>query len=348
MSEKLERIIAAEKIGPYLIAETAYAHEGDYDYLWRQCDAVGPPAVDAIKFHLLLDLDSYMKADHPIYEATKAWLFDRGQWNVLFNRAKQRGLDLIVLADDESSLQWLRSQLPLVDAVEIHSTGLNDLHLLNLAGELGKPVFLGVGGSTLDEISLALATLKQAPVVLMYGYQSYPTDYRKLNLALMPKLGRVFEAALGYADHTAYDDVENELITIMGYVLGAPIIEKHFVLEKGVARTDYEAAVAPTDLEGLKNKLEMVAVCLGQGKVVFSPETQRYRQPGLMKKVPVARHELAKGQQLQLADLIFKRIGDQTTVRPTDIDIMLGMELLYALEPDEVVDFSKLQLRNGD
>jgi N,N'-diacetyllegionaminate synthase len=342
MSTKLKRILRGKK-EPYLIAETAYAHEGSYDYLCRQVDAVDFRYVDALKFHLLLDIDGYMRKDHHEYEAIKQWLFDREQWAEIIARAQRRGIDVIALADDEASLIWLQTGQSLIDAVEIHSTGLNDLHLLKLAGQLGKPVFLGIGGSTLDEINLALAALRQVPVVLMYGYQSYPTDYRKLNLRLIPKLSELYEVTAGYADHTAYDDPENELVTVMGYILGAPIIEKHFVLEKGMPRSDYESAVSVADLRSLKKRLELVSDCLGQGTVTFSTAEQAYRQPGLMKKVPLARTALLKGDRLQLADVILKRIGSKAYTGPTDIYTLLGMEISRDIAPDETLDFSNLR-----
>jgi N,N'-diacetyllegionaminate synthase len=341
MYGKLERIFAGG-FEPYLIAETAYAHEGNYDYLCRQIDVIDSRYIDALKFHLLLDIDSYMSKDHPEYETVKAWLFTREQWAEIIGRAKRRGVDVIVLADDEASLVWIQSEPSLVDAVEIHSTGLNDLHLLELAVRLSKPVFLGIGGSTLDEISLALSNLEKVPVVLMYGYQSYPTDYRKLNLALMAKLSVLFKKVIGYADHTAYDDPENELITLMGYISGAPIIEKHFVLEKGAIRSDYESAVAVADLARLKTKLELVSDCMGQGIPSFSAAERAYGQSGLMKKVPVARVALAKGRRLQAADVVFKRTGAKTRIRPADIYSMLGREVSQAILPGESIDFGKL------
>jgi N,N'-diacetyllegionaminate synthase len=269
MPTKLERILNGKK-EPYLIAETAYAHAGNYDYLRRQIDDVDFRYVDALKFHILLDIDAYMRKDHPQYEMITQWLFDREKWAEILALTKRRGIDVIALADDEASLIWLQTIASLLDAVEIHSPGLNDLHLLKLAGQLDKPVFLGIGGSTLDEINLALAALQQAQVVLMYGYHSYPIDCRKLNLRIIPKLSGLYEVITGYADHTAYDDPENELVPVMGYILGAPIIEKHFVLEKGIPRTDYETAVSATDLRSLKKKLELVSDCLGQGAPGFS------------------------------------------------------------------------------
>jgi len=52
---------------PYIIGETAYNHEGDIDYLYRTIDEISELELDAIKFHFLLNLDSYMHTSHHEY-----------------------------------------------------------------------------------------------------------------------------------------------------------------------------------------------------------------------------------------------------------------------------------------
>ena len=39
---------------PYIIAETAYNHEGDVNYLYKMIDEIAELELNAIKFHLLL------------------------------------------------------------------------------------------------------------------------------------------------------------------------------------------------------------------------------------------------------------------------------------------------------
>ena len=75
---------------PYLIAETAYNHKGDIKYLLEMIDDIAEIKANAIKIHLLLNIDSYMKKTHPLYQTIKQWIFTENQWNdVLSYTAKK-------------------------------------------------------------------------------------------------------------------------------------------------------------------------------------------------------------------------------------------------------------------
>ncbi|RMH72099.1 MAG: N-acetylneuraminate synthase, partial [Gemmatimonadetes bacterium] len=51
---------------PYIIGETAYHHEGDMDYLIRMIDDMAEMGLNAVKFHLMFDPESYMQKKHPL------------------------------------------------------------------------------------------------------------------------------------------------------------------------------------------------------------------------------------------------------------------------------------------
>ena len=53
---------------PYLIAETAYNHEGDFSYLKRMVDGIAHTGANAVKFHMLLNPESYMQRKHPLID----------------------------------------------------------------------------------------------------------------------------------------------------------------------------------------------------------------------------------------------------------------------------------------
>ena len=53
---------------PYIIGETAYLHEGDINYLNKMVDEIAEIELNAVKFHLMLDPESYMQKKHPLME----------------------------------------------------------------------------------------------------------------------------------------------------------------------------------------------------------------------------------------------------------------------------------------
>ena len=59
---------------PYVIAETAYSFEGSKQYLLDSINNV-PDEVNAIKFHLLFDMDEYMVGHYTVLrDLLKKWL----------------------------------------------------------------------------------------------------------------------------------------------------------------------------------------------------------------------------------------------------------------------------------
>lgn len=56
---------------PYIIGETAYNHEGDINYLYKMIDEIAELELNAVKFHLMLNPESYMQKKHPLMRETR-------------------------------------------------------------------------------------------------------------------------------------------------------------------------------------------------------------------------------------------------------------------------------------
>ena len=212
-----------QKQKPYIIGETAYNHEGDFDYLYRMIDEIAEVGLNAVKFHLLLNPESYMQKKHPLIPEIKKWIFDENQWDAIINHSNKKELDVIALCDDVESLEYINKSKLDIYAVELHATGLNDHFLLEEAAKFGGTTILGIGGSTVGEIEYATEFLKarqKKDIVLIYGFQNYPTDYANINLSKMLKIEDLFDLPVGYADHTAFDDPNNEIVSVMAVMMG--------------------------------------------------------------------------------------------------------------------------------
>jgi len=173
-------MIENQEMTPYIIAETAYNHEGDIKYLHQMIDEIASLKLNAIKFHLLLNLDSYMKKSHPLYKKVKQWIFTENQWNEIISHALKKNLKIIVLCDDVESIRYIIQKKKKVVAIELHATSLNDFFMLTEAAKFDGCIILGIGGSSLNDISYAVDFLrhqKKQDIILMYGFQSYPTNY---------------------------------------------------------------------------------------------------------------------------------------------------------------------------
>ena len=238
---------------PYIIGEVAYNNEGDIKYLYKMINDIYDLKLDAIKFHLGMYPETRMQKIHPLFEKTKEWNFSKKQWDEIISYCNKKKLDIIALCDDVGSLKYINKKE--VESVEIHSTSLNDLFILEEASKFKGNIILGIGGSTLDEISFAIDFLKNKgknDITLMYGFQSYPTKYEEINLSKMTKLRDLFNLPIGYADHTGFDDSNNEIISSMAAMMGFNILEKHYTPDYGKERIDYHAAVGKKQMNEIK------------------------------------------------------------------------------------------------
>lgn len=331
---------------PYLIGETAYNHEGDFDYLLKMVDEIAELNINAIKFHLLLNPRSYMQEDHPLIQKLENWIFSEQQWNKIIEYSLERQLDVIALCDDIESIDYLLTTKMDINSIELHAVSLNDYHMLDRVTEFDKRIILGIGGSTLDEIDYATRFLKNKGVrdiLLMYGFQSYPTDYNKINISKMIKIRDLFDLEVGYADHTAFNDPNNELISILPAAMGFSILEKHYTPDYGNERVDYHAAVGKEQMTKIVSMMKIALSVYGNESVDMSLAELNYGNVGPMKKAIVAKKEILEGEELTFENMQFKRTNEESYIKQNQFLRLIGLTTNTHIRKDEIIDFSKVK-----
>nr|MDA3894010.1 N-acetylneuraminate synthase family protein [Salinivirgaceae bacterium] len=249
-----------------LIAETAWHHEGDFDFMKTLVERIAKKTkADFIKLHITLDFEEYMHKDHPAYKLLKGMLFTAEQWETLIHIILTNDKKPMLLYNDTKAVRFGQKYKP--EIIEIHSVCLNDTNLLqqvnkNIAKE--TKVVIGIGGTGITEVENAISLLDTKNVVLMHGFQNYPTKYNDINFGKIRKLMRLYPTfSHGYADHTAWNEQNNALITMMGAALGMDYIEKHVTTQPGTERIDWQAAITIDDLQTISNMLDVLKLANG-------------------------------------------------------------------------------------
>jgi N,N'-diacetyllegionaminate synthase len=270
----------------FLYAETAFHHEGDFDYLLRLVDAAAAAGADGIKFQVLLDPASAYSEDLPQFGAIRGWCFDESRWFEALQRAKNLGLQTVVMPLDNCSAAFAQKHETLVDAYEVHSVCFNERPLLSVLARSSLPVLLNIGGRRLEEIGHAVEMLSRQPVALVYGLQNFPTEPANVNLARIGGYLSLFGRCMGYADHTAATTPEvGTQLSCYAYLLGCRIFERHIALEPGNQRIDHQAAVPPEALRVMRQRLKEARAALGQSSILQETafdEAYRKRQKQLV------------------------------------------------------------------
>jgi N,N'-diacetyllegionaminate synthase len=324
-----------------LIAETAWHHQGDFDFMRNLVNVlIEHGHEDIVKCHLTVDLDAYMLPDHPAYETLSQWLLPPEQWTALFSDITKSSKALMLLYNDIRAVELGQTFAPAL--VEIHAVNLNNIHLLDaLRNNLStdQKVVIGVGGSSLEEIDAAIHRLDTDQIVLMFGFQNYPTRFEKINFARMRRIMKLYpEFEFGYADHCGFDEPNNLLVTLLGAAQGCAYVEKHVTTRFGEKRCDYEAAVSIDMLNELKEKLEILEQCNGDGALPLSPDERKYRQFGIMKSLALSVRKIKAGTELHPDMIRFVRTSQSSNMSQLDVEQNLGKLMNSDIPPGTPIE----------
>lgn len=325
-----------------LIGETAWHHEGDYKFMNRLVDSLIDSPLDIIKVHVTIDFDEYMSNDHEHYQLLNNYLLNEYEWSKILSKIKNSDKDLMVLVNDKKAIDLVINFDP--KYYEIHAVCLNDHHLLNHLAESihpDKKVVFGIGGSTIEEIQDAIDYINTNNIILFYGFQNYPTEYHLINFLKLRKYIQMFpEYKFGYADHTGWDHEYNELVTLFGAAMGVNYIEKHVTTNFGENRTDYSAAISMKMVNNLCEKLDILSECMGNGKFELNAGEIAYSDIGPLKKAPILKRNISKGNKLSWQDIAFQRTSKQSDIKQNEVKYFLNKKLKS--------DFSKGQILTRD
>ena len=305
-----------------LIAETAWHHEGDFVFMKDLVTQLSENAnADIIKMHITLDFDEYMSRDHDAYDALKKWLLSAEQWETLINIVQASGKELMLLLNDTAAIKFAAQFKPAL--IELHSVCLNVPNLQQaILSDIDKnaKVVIGVGGCSLQEIDRAIEVFDQRETILMFGFQNYPTKYADVNLIKIRKIQSLYaNKKFGYADHTAWNEENNELITLLVTANGMRYIEKHVTTEYGKERCDYSAAISIEMFNVLADKVKLLDSITGDGSLSLNSGEQTYSQYGPMKMAGVATKNINKGKKITVEDIHFCRTSQITDLSQIEL-----------------------------
>lgn len=327
-----------------LIAETAWHHEGDFEFLLDLAKEIKASKAHIAKFHITLDVDEYIDSSHKLYEGYHNWKLSLEQWKTILDIFEPE--ELMILCNDTKSIKLAKEYKASI--IEIHAVCMNDLHLLDALKENIDPnisIALGISGNSLDEIDFTINYLNHEKIILMYGFQNYPTKFNQINFNKLKKIMNFYpNLEFGYADHCGFDEEFNELVTLTGASLGVKYIEKHVTTQFGIQRLDYEATISFEMLNQLANKLQIIAQSFGNGQLQFNDGEENYSRLGTLRKVPMLKCNLSKGEKITKEHLIFKRAKYDYNYSTYTILKYLGKKSNKDLEKGTIItplDFSK-------
>ncbi len=341
---KIKDKIIGENHPICIIAEIACAHDGSLEKAKKLVDASIAANADCVQF-IAFSADETVAPYHSAYQIGKKLEFNEKQWRELIaytkEKAKKRNT-LISAAIQDFKNAKLMKELDL-DIYKIHSPDLSNPDLIRFLAEIGRPLILTVGASSFEEVELAVKTAKDAGnknIILMYGFQNYPTKFEKINLKLLKALKEKFGCEIGYADHTDAESPLTTILPILSAQLCATLLEKHITLNRAEKGTDHEAALNPDEFAQFVQLTRDVEKAIGSGKrEEFTAEEKQYRE--LVKKSIVAASDLKAGEKITKEKVFFLR--SKPGLAPSELSKILNKTLKHDIKKFDIITLADLK-----
>ena len=327
-----------------VVAEAAQSHEGSPDRLLSLIAAAHAAGADGIKVQAVFAEDLAT----PGYEHFPTFLANElspATWKGAGRLADDLGIPLYLDVFGVKGAAAAEAAQP--HGVKVHATDLANPELLQWAASASPPeVILGIGGAELGEIEEATQVLAGKNLVLMHGFQGYPTSTAAYQLQRLKTLARLFPTlTIGFADHLPAGSPERLWAAATAVGAGATVIEKHMVLGACLGHLDSDAALNPDEMATFCRRMHFAAEMVGEvddSRQDFGMSDEELRYRASTRKVVVATRSLNPDDCLSRADLTLKRVGKNSGDLFRDVRPLLGRTVNSAISEDQPVQPSDL------
>jgi len=315
----------------YVVAEIANAAQGIYEENFKLIDLAKRAGANAIKLQFykydFLAAKSYSK-----YEIYCNTFYSSKERTNFINYAAQHGLDVWVDIFDEWGLEVAKKNINNIQCIKIPPTIILDQVLVNKIISLNKPIALGVGGYTDDDIDFVLDSFKEIKneLVLLYGFQGFPAQLKDTVMSRIPYLKNRYGYEVGFADHVDANSEMALLVPEYAFFAGARIIEKHIILDRSKKGFDYYSALEENEFASMCHRLKVCGEINGINQVTDGQKDYLvHATRGVLNK------DMRKGDIVFLEDILFKRTDNSNDFFPNKITSNFPFRLIKDLNKDD-------------
>ncbi len=329
-----------------VIAELAQGFEGDYHKAKLLIKAAADAGADAAKFQMVYAAE-LATTDYKYYDLFQSLEMEDSEWKNLAEYAKELGIQLYLDIFGVKSLR-LCEQIA-INGVKLHGTDISNISLLHeVANSSIKKVMLGAGGAHLSEIENALQILDGKDIIILLGFQGYPTPTEtnqilRVQLMVLYLSDKYTNVIIGFADHA--DPVSSMRFALASVAIGAGAraIEKHLTLAKAMKMEDHESALNPDEFLEFCTYTQECYNALGNAKISenfnMSEPENAYRS--LIRRHAVAAHDLVEGSIIEPKDIVLKRSSSDNAI--TDLSLVYKKKLKQNVKENSAIIPSYLE-----
>ncbi len=272
----------------FIIAELSANHNNDLDLAKQTIKAMKEAGADAVKFQTYTADSLSLDVDNEYFKPLKGGLWDGYRPYDLYKEAATPLEWHPELAAYASSmdLAWFSSPFDKLGVNFLESLGcpiykiasfeITDLPLIEYVASKGKPMIISTGVAEFSDIEQAVEVCKKVgneDITLLKCTSEYPASTDNANLRTMLDIERRFGVKVGVSDHSM-----GSLVPTIAVSLGAVVVEKHFILDRGLTGPDSAFSMEPKEFKEMVETVRAVESALGEVTYKVSEENQNRRR----------------------------------------------------------------------
>ncbi|MGF7534498.1 N-acetylneuraminate synthase family protein [Bacillus mexicanus] len=304
-----------------IIAEIANAHQGKEENLKALIKAAAESGADGVKFQWF-KYDCIATPCFSAYESYMKLFLSEDVWKNCVAYGKKLGLEIWVdLFDSWGAELFFRFQHH-IDGIKLPTTILQSTEIMKTIGMTEKPALIGIGGWYEEEIDQMMSLVKQHmanQLILMHGFQGYPTKLEDINLQRIQHLKERYKVQIGFADHIDADHSLAADLPVYAFFSGASVIEKHITLDRTAKGFDYYSSLEPNEFKLMTKKLRQAQIAAGSTEVNESERKYLYDSSIRV----TANRTVKKGEIITLDKTSYKRCGNENALMPLQAEAAL-------------------------
>ena len=272
----------------FIIAELSANHNQDFDLAVKTIEAIAEAGADAVKIQTYKPESLVLNMDNEYFGTIQSGLW-KGlrrydlykmaatpyEWHPKLQQIAQNlGLVFFSSPFDFEGVDLLVSMH--VPIYKIASFEINDIPLIKYVAKQGKPVIMSTGCANIDDINLAIEACKEMgneQITLLKCTSEYPASYDRANLLTIPDMKKRFGLPVGVSDHTL-----GSVVPLTSVVLGAEVVEKHFILDRSLGGADSAFSMEPAEFRQMVNDIRNAEASLGQVKYEITEQERLKRR----------------------------------------------------------------------
>tara|TARA_B100000767_G_C19731067_1_gene521705 strand:- start:680 stop:1699 length:1020 start_codon:yes stop_codon:yes gene_type:complete len=272
----------------FIIAELSANHGGELDIALETIRAAKRAGADAIKIQTYTADTITLNSNKDCFKINQGTQWD-GQYlydlykvaslpwewhSKIFEVAKEESLVCFSSPFDNSAVDLLEElNTPIY---KIASFEITDIPLIEYAASKGKPMILSTGIAAVEDIELAIETCKKAgnnDITILKCTSAYPADPKDANLLTIPDIKSRFGVKAGLSDHTIGTEGP-----VVATVLGATVIEKHFILDKTIGGPDAHFSLDEKEFTEMVKAVRTAELMMGKVDYEMTDKKMKSRQ----------------------------------------------------------------------